>query len=111
MRRILVGASPHSLGSAQCCSPSCRSASYLADGDFTIIIHCKPPIVSAWSRGEKRLVLWATTFEDGSNGATVRSGEEPFCGEKARPRLGIALALVVSGGAAIASRRASTGEA
>jgi hypothetical protein len=76
----------------------------LEEADLNVKIQCKPPVVSAWSHGKKQLALWATTFEDGSSGATVRSGEGPFCGEKARPRLAIAGLL---GGIAVVSALAS----
>jgi hypothetical protein len=80
-----------------------------AEDDLSIAIHCKPPIVSAWSRGEKRLALWATTLEDGTHGATVRSGEGPFCGENAHDDWGWSCWEGSTFGPAASRRAASAG--
>jgi hypothetical protein len=70
---------------------------------------CSPPLISAWHRGPKdQVALWAVTVGTDKSGYEVRSGAEPWCGEKARPRLGISVVLlVVSGALLLRARRRS----
>lgn len=66
---------------------------------------CRPPAISAWKGGEKdELRLWAVTVETDMAGYEVRGGQEPWCAEKARPRLAVAAAVIVGGLALFASQ-------
>ena len=66
---------------------------------------CRPPAISAWKGGEKdQLRLWAVTVGTDMAGYEVRGGEEPWCAEKARPRLAVASAVIVGGLSLIASQ-------
>ena len=74
---------------------------------------CSPPLISAWHRGPKdHLALWAVTVGTDQSGYEVRSGAEPWCAEKARPRLGISFVLwVASGALLLLARRRSLASA
>ncbi len=74
----------------------------------------RPPVVSAWERGPKDEVqLWAVTVGEKEHGFEVRGGQEPWCGDEARPRLALAGLLLATGAAttAVSRRRANAAPA